>query len=380
MTANVSARYDHAACGLLTTDRDGLILEVNETLLGWLGATRDELVGRRRFNDLLSGGGRIYYETHYAPLLVMQGWAREIAFDLVCADGSRLATLVNARLDDIEGQQVVYVAVFSATERRMYERELLIAKEHAEQSEEHARVLARTLQETLLPHDLPMVPGLEIAAVYLPAGAGHEIGGDFYDVFQIARDDWVLALGDVEGKGVEAAVVTALVRYTIRAASIEHEPADVLRIVNDVLLRSKSPRYCTAVILRCRRVGGSWVVTIGSGGHPLPILAGHDEVRPVGRHGSLLGMLDEVDFADVEISLREADLLVAYTDGVTEARQGSTLLGEEVVGEMAKRFIDQPAGSVLDEIVNEALRFGGTPNTDDIAAIAIRIDDQALAI
>ena len=298
----------------------------------------------------------------------------------MCADGSRLATLVNARLDDIEGQQVVYVAVFSATERRMYERELLIAKEHAEQSEEHARVLARTLQETLLPHDLPTVPGLEIAAVYLPAGAGHEIGGDFYDVFQIARDDWVLALGDVEGKGVEAAVVTALVRYTIRAASIEHEPADVLRIVNDVLLRSKSPRYCTAVILRCRRIGGSWSVTIGSGGHPLPILVGHDEVRPVGRHGSLLGMLDEVEFADVEISLRKADLLVAYTDGVTEARQGSTLLGEEAVGQMTKRFIDQPVGSVLDEIVNEALRFGGTPNTDDIAAIAIRIDDQAPAL
>ena len=78
--------YDHAACGLLTTDVDGTILSVNQTLLGWLGVERSDLVGRRTFADLLTGGGRIYHETHYAPMLAMQGSAREIAFDLVGPD------------------------------------------------------------------------------------------------------------------------------------------------------------------------------------------------------------------------------------------------------------------------------------------------------
>ena len=88
-----------AACGLLTTDRDGTILAVNQTLLDWIGATRGDLVGRRTFADLLTGGGRIYHETHYAPMLAMQGSAREIAFDLVHAGGGRLPVLVNARRD-----------------------------------------------------------------------------------------------------------------------------------------------------------------------------------------------------------------------------------------------------------------------------------------
>ncbi|MEZ5256817.1 MAG: SpoIIE family protein phosphatase, partial [Ilumatobacteraceae bacterium] len=268
-----AAQYDQAACGLLTTDRDGHIVDVNQTLLDWLGATRDETVGRRRFIDLLSGGGRIYHETHFAPLVGLQGWAREVAFDLRCADGSDLPALVNARLRQEDDTTLIDIAVFGATERRMYERELLIAKQRAERSEFHAQLLARTLQDTLLPHDVPAIPGLEIAAAYLPAGEGHDIGGDFYDMFQIAADEWVIAIGDVEGKGVAAAIVTALVRHTIRAAAVEHGPAGVLRLVNRVLLASQSNRYCTAAVLRCNRNDDVWSVTVACGGHPLPILA-----------------------------------------------------------------------------------------------------------
>src|SRR5918993_556638 len=260
-------RYEHAACGLLTTGADGTILSVNQTLLAWIGAQRDELVGRRTFSDLLTGGGRIYHETHYAPLLAMQGSAREIAFDLLGSGGRRLSVLVNARAEVVDGDRVIHVAVFDATERRMYERELLAAKERAERSEAQSQVLARTLQETLLPHRLPTIPGLDVAGVYLAAGAGHEIGGDFYDVFQVRPDDWIIALGDVEGKGVDAAVVTALVRYSIRAAAVEHEPSGVLRIVNEILLRDDTPRFCTAVVLRCRRNRGNWRITISCRGH-----------------------------------------------------------------------------------------------------------------
>jgi phosphoserine phosphatase RsbU/P len=364
--------YEHAACGLLTTAVDGTIIAVNQTLLSWIGAQRADLVGRRTFADLLTAGGRIYHETHYAPLLAMQGSAREIAFDLLCRGGGRLPVLVNARADVDHGQRVIQVAVFDATERRMYERELLAAKDRAERSESHSQVLARTLQDGLLPHRMPTIAGLEVAGIYLPAGAGDEIGGDFYDVFQVGPDDWVVALGDVEGKGVDAAVVTALVRYTIRAAAIEHEPSGVLRIVNEVLLRDETPRFCTAVVLRCRRVTAAWRITISCGGHPPPVLASSGAAEFVGRPGTLLGMLADVELHDVELLVDESSVVVAYTDGVSEARRDRQLFGDERVLALVDQFSELPARDVLERLVGAALEFGGSPNRDDIAAIAIR--------
>ena len=128
------------------------------------------------------------------------------------------------------------IAVFDATERRAYEQELLAARLRAEESEARARVLVRTLQQTLLPPSTPNVDGLEIAAAYRPAGDGDEVGGDFYDVFQLGVDDWIVAVGDVTGKGVHAATVTALARYTMRAAAVSTpEPTAILSTLNDVL-------------------------------------------------------------------------------------------------------------------------------------------------
>ncbi|MGA9277359.1 PP2C family protein-serine/threonine phosphatase, partial [Ilumatobacter sp.] len=338
----------------------------------WIGADGSDLVGHRTFADLLTGGGRIYHETHYAPMLAMQGSAREIAFDLVTADGGRLPVLVNARTDLQDEHRVIHVAVFDATERRMYERELLVAKQRAERSEEHAQVLARTLQNTLLPNRLPIIPGLDVAGIYLPAGAGHEIGGDFYDVFQISPDDWVIALGDVEGKGVDAAVVTTLVRHTIRAASVEHEPSGTLRIVNEVLLRDETRRFCTAMVLRCRRTDGAWRVTVSCGGHPLPIRSTNRGVDIVGRPGTLLGVLTDVEFHDTHVELDESTALIAYTDGVSEARRDGVMFGDERMLELVRDSSALSVDVVLDRLVDAALEFGGRPNQDDIAAIGIR--------
>lgn len=364
--------YEFAACGLLTTDADGGILAVNQTLLTWMGAERSDLVGRRTFADLLTGGGRIYHETHYAPMLAMQGFARELAFDLVCADESRLPVLVNARADVLDDQRVIHLAIFDATERRMYERELLAAKENAEYSEAHAQLLARTLQQALLPTQLPSVPGLEVAGRYLAAGTGHEIGGDFYDVFQIGADDWVIALGDVQGKGVDAAVVTTLVRHSIRAASVEHEPSGALRIVNEVLLHADVKRFCTVALFRCRATEGRWRVTVSCAGHPLPVLGTSDGAGAVGRPGTLLGMLSEAVFHDVDVPLDESSVLLAYTDGVSEARRDGEMFGPERIVELVGRVGGQSVDTVLDELVEAAVEFGGTPNQDDIAVIAIR--------
>lgn len=247
--------YDRAPCGYLSTAADGTIIKVNQTFLTLTGYDRGQLIGRLRFAQLLSAGGRIYHETHYAPLLSMQGHAHEIAFDLLRADGSRLPVLVNSVVErDSQGTpRVIRTAVFDARQRREYERELLRAKQRAEQSEARATALARTLQQTLIPPAPPAIPHLDVAAVYRPAGDGSEVGGDFYDVFPLGTGDWIVAVGDVCGKGVEAAVVTALARYTLRAATVEHpEPSTALATLNDVLRHHHTNRFCTVVLLRLR--------------------------------------------------------------------------------------------------------------------------------
>ena len=265
--------YDRAPCGYLSTAPDGTIVKVNATFLTLTGYSLDALVGRKRFVELLTGGGRIYHETHYAPMLQMQGSAREIALDLVCADQRRLPVLVNSVLerDSFGNPVVIRTAVFDASHRRSYEEELLRQRQRAEESEARATALARTLQQTLIPPHLPEIDGVEVGAEYRPAGDGSEVGGDFYDFFQ-AGDDWVVTIGDVCGKGVEAAVVTALARYTLRAAAMQDpSPAGALTLLNDALHRSDADRFCTAAVMRLCRIESGWRVSVCSAGHPLPL-------------------------------------------------------------------------------------------------------------
>jgi len=141
--------YEHAPCGYLTMLPDGTIIRVNETFLAWTGYPRSGLVGRLRFRDLLTPGGQRYHETHYAPLLEMQDDVHEVAFDVVCADGRRLPTLVDSVLgrDPAGLPQVIRTTVFNATERRSYEMKLLAARRAAEASERQVRVLQQIVAE-----------------------------------------------------------------------------------------------------------------------------------------------------------------------------------------------------------------------------------------
>lgn len=128
--------YENAPCGYLSALPGGTIVKVNQTFLTWTGYRREDLVGRKRFHELLTAGGRIFHETHYAPLLRMQGAVRELALDIVCADGRRLPVLINSVLrKDGEGRPLlVRTTVFNATDRKEYERELLRERQRAEQA------------------------------------------------------------------------------------------------------------------------------------------------------------------------------------------------------------------------------------------------------
>jgi PAS domain S-box-containing protein len=165
--------YDHAPCGYLSTLPGGVIVKVNATFLEWTGYRREDLVGHRRFQDLLSPGGRIYHETHYAPLLRMQGAVREIALDVVCADGRRLPVLVNSvlRRDPAAEPQVVRTTVFDATDRRRYERELLLARDRERATRERNERLQRITAALAAPLDAAGVAAAAVDEICASTGA-----------------------------------------------------------------------------------------------------------------------------------------------------------------------------------------------------------------
>jgi sigma-B regulation protein RsbU (phosphoserine phosphatase) len=369
--------YERAPCGYLSTTSDGTLIKVNGTFLTLTGYTREELIGRLRFDHMLAPGGRIYHETHFAPMLRMHGSAREIAFELLRADGSRLPVLVNAVLErDNNGNPlVIRIAVFDATQRRRYEAELLREKERAEASEMRATALARTLQQTLIPPVVPHVDGLDVGAEYRPAGDGSEVGGDFYDIFQTGDDDWVVVIGDVCGKGVNAAVVTALARYTLRAAAVaDRSPARALSLLNDAMYRADVDRFCTAAVLRLTRRDGHWWMTSCSAGHPLPLHIDPGRgVAPIGEAGTLLGALDQVELVESSILLVPGSTLVTYTDGVSEARSASGEFFDDARIFDHLRAASGSAGEVADSLLAGALDFQDGVARDDIAIVVVRV-------
>ena len=371
--------YETAPCGYVSLDGERTILKVNQTLCRWTGYTSEELVGRRSFLDLLTVGDRIFWETNIAPSLELQGTAREIAVDIECATGDRLPVLLNLlRVEGPgSGRSVVRIAVFDARERRSYERELLAARRAAETAAENARHLAETLQRTLLPPSLPVVDGLELGAVYRAAGDGSVVGGDFYDVFEIRDGAWGVVLGDVCGKGAEAAVDTALARYTVRAAAMRNRsPSQVLAELHDAMERSDSRGFCTAVYLRIRARDDGLRMSVSIGGHHPPLVVSRaGAVEEFGRPGALLGMLGPPRLHDVDRLLTPGESVVLYTDGVIEARRGDEFYGDGRLRACVARTAGEPAQVIADSIRDEAIDFQDGVARDDIAVLVLQRPD-----
>jgi len=369
--------YENAPCAYLSTAPDGTIAKVNATFLAWTGYRRDELIGIRRFQDLLAPGDRIFHETHVAPMLRLQGHVREIAVELVGRSGDRLPALVSSVLkrDGSGAPLAVRTAVFDATERRAYEQELLAARRRAEESEAKATALARTLQASFLPPAIMPVPGLDIAGAYRPAGDGSEVGGDFYDVFETGRGGWAVVLGDVCGKGPSAAVVTALARYTVRAEALRTPyPSAVLAALHESLVHYHPDQFCTAVFVVLEPGTGGMRMVACSGGHHLPLrLRASGEFETIGEIGMILGMLDRPLLTDTSTVLRPGEMVVLYTDGVVEARRGREFFEDERLRAAVAECAGGSAQQVADAIVAAALDFQSGDARDDIAVVVIRM-------
>lgn len=494
-TESAEELYDEAPSGYLTTRPDGTIVRVNGTFLRWTGLSREELVGRRRFQDLLTPGGRIYHETHYAPLLHMQGAVGEIALEIICADGRRLPVLVNSTLrKDDEGHPLsVRTVVFDATDRRRYEAELLAAREQERAARERMAVLVRAthalseqlepagraqalaglivtelgdwaeirigdeadpalrvadgerdphagnerliavplhagmgstgmleigrsharapfdeedrtlatelsdraglaleialmleeqrsvaheLQLSLLADDFPRVNGVTFGACYHPAVEALEVGGDFYDAFQIAPGCVTLVIGDVVGRGLHAASAMGQLRSAIRALALAgHEPARVLEGLDRFVDLATRCRFATVAVAALDVVAHR--LTFACAGHPPPLILSSGVPAAFAWDGrsAPLGLPPcEGARPQAELQLPPTATVLLYTDGLIEIRrepidQGLARLADEV-----ERLRDLRAQHLIDTVTTRIIT--GHSTHDDICALCVQLDSQ----
>jgi serine phosphatase RsbU (regulator of sigma subunit)/anti-sigma regulatory factor (Ser/Thr protein kinase) len=252
--------------------------------------------------------------------------------------------------------------------------------EERERARLAAEAAARTLQAALLPPRLPEIDGLDLGARYLAGSAHTEVGGDFYDVFPLYGNRHLVVLGDVCGRGVEAATTALLIRHVVRSAAVNLRiPAAILAHVNDVLCRHNElspdadPRFATAVVAVVHpRPDGSVAIHLAVAGHPLPLLRRPDgEVRTVGVPGCLLGITDAAGFHDHALVLTPGDALVCYTDGVTERRDGNVFFGE---ARLATLLAGTPgeADALAGAVESAVAGFAVDEPSDDLAVLVLR--------
>jgi PAS domain S-box-containing protein len=276
--------------------------------------------------------------------------------------------------------------ISSGPERRYDEEDLALAEDLAYRcalAADNARLyrdrseIARVLQRSLLPPHLPEIPGVEVGAEYLPVGEVNEVGGDFYDLINTAEGGWICAIGDVRGKGVEAASVTALARYTIRAVTLKDDrPSEVLAALNEAMLRQLSEdRFCTAACIRLEPEDGSpgIGIDVSRAGHPAPLLVRPDgQVDEIGPPGRVLGVFDDAELEVGSLRFMPGETLVLYTDGVTEARSpDGDFFGDERLRRLLHSCSGLDAAGIAARIKNVVLDFQEGYPRDDLAVLVL---------
>jgi len=246
---------------------------------------------------------------------------------------------------------------------------------------EESTSIAQALQASLLPPTLPDSSVSEFGARYAAAGEGNEVGGDFYDVFELPDGGWGVAIGDVCGKGAEAAAITGMARNILRLLVRDGvPPPPALRRLNDAILElGDRGRFCTALLGTIKPDDDRLRLTFSSAGHPAPALLRADgSVSFVGRSGTLLGILSEVELAEDTVVLAPGDALVFYTDGVTERRNGNMMFGEHNLLACLRSAAGASADAIAGLLEEHVQRFGVA--RDDLAVLVVRCTGKARAV
>ncbi|MEU1017883.1 SpoIIE family protein phosphatase [Streptomyces sp. NPDC005898] len=237
--------------------------------------------------------------------------------------------------------------------------------------------ISQSLQRSLLPPGLPQIPGVEVEVIYRAAGEGNEVGGDFYDLFPIRDGAYGFAIGDVCGTGPEAAAVTGLARHALRLLAREGfgGPAVLERLNAAILDEGARSRFLTLLYGELwPQEDGSAVLKIVCAGHPLPLRLRQDgTVEPFAEPQPLLGVMDDLELYEETMTLDPGDVLLCVTDGVTERREGTRMLGDDGLADVLTTCTGLTAGAVAARIMRAVERFASDAPSDDMAILAMRV-------
>lgn len=305
------------------------------------------------------------------------------------SDGHR-CTIPLRMQDDVVGELTIYrharpVSESEQASVRMLAEPAARALAHAVRFAEQVRT-SDTLQHSLLPDAILPVPNLEVATRYLAAAEGQVVGGDFYDVIQAPGGGAVLLVGDVLGKGVEAAALTSTARHTLRTTALEGDaPATMLQRLNRALLYLQAERnaafgersvlFVTVAVVALTPTSTGFRAVMASGGHPPPIVVRPDgSVELVTTAGPLLGVFEEPTFVERCVDLALSDVLVLYTDGVTEQRHQPDAFDEAQLGRLVRNMLTaRRADAVAQLILDTVVELNPEETRDDIALLVARV-------
>lgn len=237
--------------------------------------------------------------------------------------------------------------------------------------------ISQSLQRSLLPPDLPHIEGVEVEVIYRAAGEGNEVGGDFYDLFPIRDGVYGFAIGDVCGTGPEAAAVTGLARHALRLLAREGftGPAVLERLNSAILDEGARSRFLTLLYGELwPQEDGSAKLKVVCAGHPLPLRLRQDgTVEPAAEPQPLLGVMDDLELYEQTVTLDPGDVLLCVTDGVTERREGTRMLGDDGLTDVLTTCTGLTAGAVAARIMRAVERFASDAPSDDMAILAMRV-------